>query len=42
VSRRKPAKTTVVAVAGEVNQVIENAKEKEVVRNPAQPATFHS
>jgi hypothetical protein len=41
-SRREPAKTTVVAAAVEVNQAIENTKENEVVRNPAQPACFHS
>jgi hypothetical protein len=41
-SRREPAKTTVVAVTVEVNQAIENAKEKEIARNPAQPAAFHS
>jgi hypothetical protein len=41
-SRREPAKTTVVAVTVEVNQAIENTKEKEIARNPAQPAAFHS
>jgi hypothetical protein len=41
-SRREPAKTTVVAVTVEVNQAIENTKEKEFLRNCAQPAAFHS
>jgi hypothetical protein len=41
-SRREAAKTTVVVVAAQVNQVIENTREKEIARNPAQPATFHS
>jgi hypothetical protein len=32
----------VVAVTVEVNQAIENTKEKEIARNPAQLAGFHS
>jgi hypothetical protein len=41
-SRRVRAKITVVAVVTEVNQVIENTKEKEIPRNCAQTAAFHS